>query len=133
MDILKGSVGLHAFAERDPRVLYKKEGFRYFTEMMIGIRDKVTDLIFRVNVVGQAKAKSAYNALSTQHEEVESYGVSETIAASAQEMQQASGASQGEGARVKTVVREQPKVGRNDLCPCGSGKKYKKCCGIGVE
>ena len=133
MDILKGSVGLHAFAERDPRVLYKTEGFRYFNEMMIGIRDKVTDLIFRVNVVGQAKAKSAYNALSTQHEEVESYGVSETIAANAQEMKQAAGASQGEGARVKTVVREQPKVGRNDLCPCGSGKKYKKCCGIGVE
>ena len=66
--------------ERDPRVLYKKEGYRFFQEMMIGIRDKVTDLIFRVNVVGQAKAKSAYNILSTQHEEVSSYGVHETLA-----------------------------------------------------
>ena len=39
------------------------------------------------------------------------------------------GETQGEGAKVKTIVRETPKVGRNDPCPCGSGKKYKKCCG----
>ena len=133
MDMLKGSVGLHAYAERDPRVLYKKEGYRYFTEMMIGIRDKVTDLIFRVNVIGQAKAKSAYNILAAQHEEVESYGVSETLPQTASEMQQASSAAQGEGSKVKTVVREEARVGRNDPCPCGSGKKYKKCHGINAE
>ena len=132
MDMLKGSIGLHAFAERDPRVLFKKEGFRFFQEMMIGVRDKVTDLIFRVNVVGQTKAKNAYNILAATHQEVESYGVSETIAV-AQEMHEAAGQSQGEGGRVKTMVREAPKVGRNDPCPCGSGKKYKKCCGVDAE
>ena len=132
MDMLKGSIGLQAFAERDPRVLFKKEGFRFFQEMMIGIRDKVTDLIFRVNVVGQAKAKNAYNILAATHEEVASYGVHETIAAG-QEMHEAAAQGQGEATRVKTVVREAPKVGRNDPCPCGSGKKYKKCCGIGAD
>ena len=116
----------------DPRVLYKKEGYRYFEEMMIGVRDKVTDLIFRVNVVGQTKAKNAYQVLAASHEEVQSYGVSETIEKSAQEMKEASGAAQGEGARVKAVVRDAPKVGRNDPCPCGSGKKYKKCHGVNV-
>jgi uncharacterized protein YecA (UPF0149 family) len=45
-------------------------------------------------------------------------------------MQEAASERQGEGATVKTIVREAPKVGRNDLCPCGSGKKYKKCCGV---
>ena len=45
------------------------------------------------------------------------------------EMQEGANQPQGEGAKVKTIVREAPKVGRNDLCPCGSGKKYKKCCG----
>ena len=132
MDMLKGSVGLHAYAEKDPRILYKKEGYRYFEEMMIGVRDKVTDLIFRVNVVGQTKAKNAYQVLAASHEEVQSYGVSETIEKSAQEMKEASGAAQGEGARVKAVVRDAPKVGRNDPCPCGSGKKYKKCHGVNV-
>ncbi len=129
MDMLKGSVGLHAYAERDPRILYKKEGFRYFEEMMIGVRDKVTDLIFRVNVVGQAKAKNAYKVLAASHEEVQSYGVSETIEKSAEDVKQASGAPQGEGARVKAVIRDGPRIGRNDPCPCGSGKKYKKCHG----
>ena len=129
MDMLKSSVGLHAYAERDPRILYKKEGFRYFEEMMIGVRDKVTDLIFRVNVVGQTKAKNAYKVLAASHEEVQSYGVSETIEKSAEEVKQASGAPQGEGARVKAVIRDGPRIGRNDPCPCGSGKKYKKCHG----
>ena len=133
MDMLKGSIGLHAYAERDPRVLFKKEGFRFFEEMMITVRDKVTDLIFRVNVIGQTKAKNAYHVLAAQHQDAGGYGVSETLAESAKEMQQASGANQGDGGRVKTMVREAPKVGRNDACPCGSGKKYKKCCGVNAE
>ncbi len=136
MDMLKGSVGLHAYAERDPRVLYKKEGYRFFREMMIGVRDKVTDLIFRAYAVGQTQARSAYNVTAATHEEVQSYGVSENLAAvgaEAQEMHDAAGQPQGEATRVKTIVNEEPKVGRNDACPCGSGKKYKKCHGAHLE
>ncbi len=134
MDMLKSGIGLQAFAEQDPRVLYKKEGFEYFQQMMAGIRDKVTDLIFRARVMGPTQSRSNYRETSAVHEDAGGYGVTENIAAtaSAVEPTHASGGSSGEGeqaAPIKTIVREAPKVGRNDLCPCGSGKKYKKCCG----
>jgi preprotein translocase subunit SecA len=140
MDVLKAGIGLLAFAEQDPRVQFKKEGFRYFQEMMAAVRDKVTDLIFRARVVGAAQARSAYKESAAVHEAPTGYGVAENLAATAGaeqgqaagEMQQASEQTQGEGAVVKTIVREAPKVGRNDPCPCGSGKKYKKCHGVGV-
>ncbi len=83
MDILKGGVGLLGFAERDPRVVYKKEGYRYFEEMMSGIRDKVTDLIFRARVVGRAEARSDYRETAAVHEDTGGYGVTENLAATA--------------------------------------------------
>jgi preprotein translocase subunit SecA len=140
MDTLKSGIGLHAFAEKDPRVLFKKEGFRYFEEMMAGIRDKVTDLIFRARVGGnpteQAAPRNAYKETAAVHEDDGGYGVTENLAASAAAANEggavavADGEPQGEVAvAVKTIVRDEPKVGRNDPCPCGSGKKYKKCCG----
>jgi preprotein translocase subunit SecA len=135
MDMLKAGIGLQAFAEQDPRIAYKREGFRYFQEMMSGVRDKVTDLIFRARVVGGVQARNAYQVTATTHETTNSYGVSETVAATAETQpapqQDAAAAPQGEApAKVKTIVRNVPKVGRNDPCPCGSGKKYKKCHGI---
>ena len=134
MDMLKGSVGLVGFAEKDPRIEYKKEGFAYFKQMMQGVRDKVTDLIFRARIVGAAQHRSAYRETAAVHEEAGGYGVGENLAATAGvekggEIHAAEEAQQPEAARTKTIVREIPKVGRNDLCPCGSGKKYKKCCG----
>ena len=127
MDMLKNGIGLQAFAERDPRIAYKREGYRYFQEMMAGVRDKVTDLIFRARVVGQAQARNQYQVTATTHETTDSYGVSETVPSA--DTAEAAGQAQGEGAKPKTIVREAPRVGRNDPCPCGSGKKYKKCCG----
>jgi preprotein translocase subunit SecA len=134
MDMLKGSVGLSGFAEKDPRIVYKKEGFEYFQQMMQGVRDKVTDLIFRARIVGAAQTRNAYRETAAVHEEAGGYGVAENMSATAGvtqggEMQAASEQAQGEGAKVKTITRDVPKVGRNDPCPCGSGKKYKKCCG----
>jgi preprotein translocase subunit SecA len=140
MDMLKGSVGLAGFAEQDPRIIYKKEGFQYFQQMMQGVREKVTDLIFRARIVGPQQTRSAYRETAAVHEETPGYGVHENLAATANvarggeieptgEMQEAAGQLQGEAAKVKTIVREAAKVGRNDPCPCGSGKKYKKCCG----
>ena len=145
MDMLKNGIGLQAFAERDPRVLYKKEGYRYFEEMLAGIRDKVTDLIFRARI-GRAEARSNYRETEAVHADAGGYGVAENLRATADavaggsidasggsEMSQAAGQAQGEAAvKVRTIVREQARVGRNDPCPCGSGKKYKKCCGVGV-
>jgi preprotein translocase subunit SecA len=134
MDMLKNGIGLQAFAEKDPRIAYKQEGFRYFREMMMGIRDKVTSLIFKARVVSPTEARSAYNVQAATHETEGSYGVSETVAAGESEMAQAASQQQGEGAtKVKTITREAPRVGRNDPCPCGSGKKYKKCHGANAS
>ncbi len=147
MDMLKGGIGLTAFAEKDPRVAFKKEGFRYFEEMMQGVRDKVTDLIFRARLGrSEPQAKSAYRETSAVHEDAGGYGVGENVRATAadvdpQAMAGGAAATAEEGAaaeggdgesKVKTIVRDAPRVGRNDLCPCGSGKKYKKCHGVGV-
>src|SRR5438045_223213 len=79
MDMLKAGIGLQAFAEKDPRIAYKKEGFRYFEEMMAGVRDKVTDLIFRARVVGQTQARSAYRVTEARHDATDSYGVTENL------------------------------------------------------
>ena len=135
MDMLKAGIGLQAFAERDPRIAYKKEGYRYFEEMMAGIRDKVTDLIFRARIVGNMQARNAYQVTAATHEETAGYGVGENSKELAAATATAGGGEQsggdGEvGAKVvKPIVREAPKVGRNDPCPCGSGRKYKKCHG----
>jgi preprotein translocase subunit SecA len=132
MDMLKAGIGLHAFAEKDPRVLYKKEGYAFFGQMMAGVRDKVTDLIFRARVVGQVQAKSAYKETAAVHETAPGYGVHDTVAQAAPAEQAQAGDAAAEPEKVKTIVREAEKVGRNDLCPCGSGKKYKKCHGANM-
>jgi preprotein translocase subunit SecA len=131
MDMLKAGIGLHAFAERDPRVIFKKEGYAFFQQMLEAVRDKVTDLIFRARVVGAVQARSAYRETSAVHESAGGYGVHETVAQgpAAEGVQAEAAQSEGGGTAVKTIVREAEKVGRNDPCPCGSGKKYKKCCG----
>jgi preprotein translocase subunit SecA len=93
-----------------------------FSEMLDTIEDRVTDIIFKVRIVeAGAKAKSVWNVSRTQHEEVNQF-------AADQRQRAAAAAPQGE-AKVKQIKLDQPKVGRNDPCPCGSGKKYKKCHG----
>jgi preprotein translocase subunit SecA len=132
MDILKSGIGLHSFAERDPRVLYKKEGFQFFQQMMAGVRDRVTDLIFRARVVGQAQSRSNYHETAAVHEDAGGYGVAENIRATGGAIEGQPPGENSEGGtavKVKTIVNEAPKVGRNDPCPCGSGKKFKKCHG----
>ncbi len=143
MDILRSAVGLMSFAERDPRIIFKKEGYQFFQQMISGVRDKVTDLIFKARVIGQAQARSAYRETAAVHEDAGGYGVTENVQRTAAELsvapppeaapEQSSGGGNRETAtKVKQIVNTAPKVGRNDPCPCGSGKKYKKCCGQGV-
>jgi len=132
MDMLRNGIGLQAFAEKDPRIQYKKEGYKYFAEMMEGIRDKVTDLIFRARIVGNVQARNAYQVTAATHEETSGYGVGENVKELAAATATAGGEAEGgevDNRIVKPIVRESPKVGRNDPCPCGSGRKYKKCHG----
>jgi preprotein translocase subunit SecA len=132
MDVLKGGIGLQGYAERDPRVIYKREGYKFFEQMLQGIRDKVTDLIFRVRVEGkEVTTKSAYNVRAAEHAVSDNYGVGDNVRETQAALSEEGGAEKPAApAVVKTIVRDQPKVGRNDPCPCGSGKKYKNCHGV---
>jgi len=121
MDHLKNSIWTRSFAEKDPKTEYKREGFRMFNEMLDSVEDRVTDIIFRVKLEAGARARNVWNVSNTSHDEVGQFAMAERQRAAAQ-------APQGE-VKVKQIKLEQPKVGRNDPCPCGSGKKYKKCCG----
>jgi len=121
MDHLKESIWTRSFAEKDPKIEYKREGFRMFNEMLESIEDRVTDVIFKVRLEAGARARSVWQVSQTAHDEVGQFAMTERQRAAAQ-------APQGEQ-KVKQIRLEQPKVGRNEPCPCGSGKKYKKCCG----
>ena len=121
MDHLKSAIGLRGFAEQDPRVAFKREGARMFQDMLAGVRDKITDMIFKVRLAAGEQMSSVYEVSSLVHEQLSGYDHL------AQDM--ADQAVAAESKRVETIIRDVPKVGRNDPCPCGSGKKYKKCCG----
>jgi len=121
MDHLKGSIWMRSWAEKDPKTEFKREGSRMFEEMLETIEDRVTDIIFKVHLEAGARARNVWNVSQTSHDEVGQFAMAERQRAAAQ-------APQGE-VKVKQIKLEQPKVGRNDPCPCGSGKKYKKCCG----
>jgi preprotein translocase subunit SecA len=121
MDLLKSAIGLRGYAEKDPKVEYKREGMRMYNEMMDRLRERVTQTIFRARLGGSVSSVYQYERISTRHDEATNIGFSADQAAAL--------GPQGEASKPVTFRREQPKVGRNDPCPCGSGKKYKKCCG----
>ncbi len=135
MDLLRESIGLRGVAERDPRIEYKREGSRLFQEFMKGIRDRVTDIIFKVRLQQAFVMKNVYQNPIEQYEHQASYGVDQSPAAQQVRAERAEAAAEEapppeeREEKVATIVNQAPKVGRNDPCPCGSGKKYKQCCG----
>jgi preprotein translocase subunit SecA len=121
MDHLKDSIWMRSWAEKDPKTEYKREGYRMFNEMLANVESRVTDIIFKVHLEAGARARNVWNVSRTVHDQVGQFAMAERQRAAAQ-------APQGE-IKVKQIKLEGPKVGRNDPCPCGSGKKYKKCHG----
>jgi preprotein translocase subunit SecA len=122
MDRLKDSIWMRSWAEKDPKTEYKREGYRMFNEMLSNIEQRVTDIIFKVHLEAGARARSVWNVSQVAHDQVGQFALAERQRAAAQ-------APQGE-TEVKQIRLDKPKVGRNDPCPCGSGKKYKKCHGL---
>ena len=129
MDHLRSSVGLKGYAQMDPKVEYKREGMKLFDSMWEAIGERVTDLIFRMETLNQEFIRSTYVEGEEQHEEVESAMSREAAQSPAQ--QAASGSakrdSDDEESRPDPIRNAGPRVGRNDPCPCGSGKKFKQC------
>lgn len=106
MDALREGIGLRAYGQRDPLVEYKFEAYEMFEAMKEAIVDDVVRYMYRVNVVTQPVVEDHLSEASTNNPNVD--GSTETP---------------------KEPVRNDSTVGRNDPCPCGSGKKYKNCCG----
>jgi len=110
MDHLKEGIGLRGYAQKNPLTEYKKEGFTLFSNMMARIKEEITEYLFKV----QVRRESEFD--------------DEDVIAQPKQMVEHRGDVEGSDKPV-TVRREEEKVGRNDPCPCGSGKKYKKCHG----
>ena len=141
LDYVKGGIGLQAYGQRDPLVQYKKEAFGLFETMMGEVREDFVQRLFRVQVQGQAARQVIQEAprlprqMVAQHAEAEAWGAGVSGpggVATAPAPAQAPAAASGGGERRATATAQQParalpRVGRNDPCPCGSGKKYKKC------
>ena len=135
MDALRDGIGLRGYGQKDPKLEYKREGFEMFQSMLFQIREGVFRALTRVHVqpaepapaegaveegnapaeAQQQEAPKAKPTLSLRHKENDdlAYSGSQTTDAGNQ------------------PAKAKPRVGRNDPCPCGSGKKYKKCCGMG--
>ena len=137
MDHLRSSVGLRGYGQVDPKVEYKREGMKIFEEMWVGLGDKVTDLVFRMeqldpeflNYLGSRWQLDRAKAIH-QSAEVEQATVATSAGGGSIRQQQEAGisASQKSERRPEPVRNTGRKVGRNDPCPCGSGRKYKVCC-----
>jgi preprotein translocase subunit SecA len=121
MDHLRSSVGLRGYAQVDPKVEYKREGMRTFELMWKSVAERVTDLIFRVEQLDDFD-QSTWVESEAIHEEAP--------AASAGIADQQQAAIDGTQADKKPepIRNRNQRVGRNDPCPCGSGKKFKNCC-----
>ncbi|MCB9528595.1 MAG: preprotein translocase subunit SecA [Myxococcales bacterium] len=136
MDQLRTGIGLRGYGQRDPKKEYQKEGFRLFAALMIDIRSKVMGQLYRLEVRSQeevAAEEAAYRRrIEAQQRQMQ------MISATADKTEDGAPAATPPSPapddvlaraprRAPTVRRERPKIGRNDPCWCGSGKKYKKC------
>ena len=129
MDYLRQGIYLRGYAQKQPKQEYKKEAFELFSEMLENVKREVVTLLARVRIRSEEEvaaleaaerqqAEARLLQSQFQHQNVGGYGADEEAA---EVEAQRNGVGQ--------VTREEPKVGRNDPCPCGSGKKYKHCHG----
>jgi preprotein translocase subunit SecA len=133
MDSLRYSIGLRGYGQRDPLLEYKAEAFKMFDELMVNIKTEICHNIFRSASSMMAFENFLRNApQKTLHQDSSAFGGGQAAAAAEARRQKEGGdlvSQAAEAIEKATPVRTGPKVGRNDPCPCGSGKKYKHCCG----
>ncbi len=148
MEALREGIGLQGYGQKDPKKEYKKAGYDLFADMMARVQSNVVTKLFRVEFKREEEAIPALQVRERQMIEagaankVDEDEEEHEIAAKAAPQQRRPRPNRGQPARkpgepqaasadakAETVRRDKPKVGRNDPCPCGSGKKYKKCHG----
>ncbi|MEZ4483354.1 MAG: preprotein translocase subunit SecA [Syntrophotaleaceae bacterium] len=109
IDHLKEGIGLRGYAQQDPKEAYKREAYGLFMEMMGRIRQEVVEKLFRIQLAREEDVERMEEQQRRRRIELNRVGGGDQVR--------------------KPVTRQDKKVGRNDPCPCGSGQKYKKCCG----
>jgi preprotein translocase subunit SecA len=147
MDHLKEGINLRGYGQKDPLVEYKRESYDMFEAMLLRFQEDATRYLYLMQVIGRGETAAAVPSGSGSPQDQEHGGVDgngkrpPAVATSVddleeafqrrkrRELEQARMAGAGDRQPVQQVVRGSAKVGRNDPCPCGSGKKYKKCCG----
>jgi preprotein translocase subunit SecA len=139
MDGLKEGVGLRAYGQKDPLIEYKKEGLELFSAMLDAVNGDALRIMYRAQPVTEAAprprpvAPTPKAALTYLHAESSGLAFSQAAHGAAEGGAGAPPAEAPPRAGKPQPVRVGPQVGRNDPCPCGSGKKYKKCCGATVQ
>jgi preprotein translocase subunit SecA len=126
MDHLKSSVGFRGYAQTDPKVEYKREGMKIFDSMWDTINDRVTDMIFRVEGLDPRFLDSIWAESTATHESYAPPAANAAVNEIRGQQEAAIDASKDN--KPRTIRNKTKKVGPNAPCPCGSGKKYKKCC-----
>ena len=118
MDHLKEGIGLRGYGQKNPLQEYKKEGFELFTDMIFRLKQEVSERLFKVQIAKEEEVASLEPVKRPQN----------FVLSRGAEGQRQGGIGKGQEEKPKPVHVEE-KIGRNEPCPCGSGKKYKKCCG----
>ncbi|ARO69371.1 preprotein translocase subunit SecA [Xylella fastidiosa subsp. pauca] len=134
MDYLRQGIHLRGYAQKQPKQEYKREAFELFSEMLEHVKREVIASLARVRIRSEeemaALEEQERRQVDTllrqsqfQHQEAGGYGTGDEAVSLQRQLA-------GQGAAIAQVIRDTPKVGRNDPCPCGSGKKYKHCHGL---
>jgi len=133
MDQLKTGIGLRAYGQKDPLIEYKKEAYRVFSDMIETIDREIVSMVYKLRVNMPEKSredsrKELANETRASHADSTGMGFGSGGGGvkGAGENPMAEASKRG---KAQPVKREGKKIGRNDPCPCGSGKKYKKCHG----
>jgi len=128
MDSLREGIGLRAYGQRDPLIEYKREAFIMFSQMIAGIEEEAVDVLFKLQPAKVERVKGVFSSVPQQFSHPEAAKFEAPAAGTHEDSGQEPNAGPPE-AKKKPIQSSGPKIGRNDPCPCGSGRKYKKCHG----
>ncbi|MFZ5391976.1 MAG: preprotein translocase subunit SecA [Patescibacteria group bacterium] len=138
MDYLRTGVGLRGYGQRDPLIEYKEEAYKLYQQLLFQINDQISKTIYKVTILqaptqpvkGQEIKREAAPITPGNSQNSGTEGNVRTYSRSGSSASLPQQTKANPTGKAATVTRSQPKVGRNDPCPCGSGKKYKKCHGV---
>ncbi len=132
IDDLREGISWRAYAQKDPLVEFQHEAFRMFADLMLKIDEQVAERIMKISAAEEQHKKAVFQPAKEtfEHREFSSLGAPSSGQDEVYNTGEAPAFASGQQQKKEgTYKREEPKVGRNDPCPCGSGKKHKKCCG----